>query len=158
MVTTVLLTEDALLAHDVERVVHLHDPDALRVHVLVPVDTQHNRLVEALDGLALGRLRSATSDPGDDAPEQARVRAQTALDASVSALAGSGAQVEGALVADDPVPEVVAAARDLDADEVIVVTQPHLIEEALRRDWASRIRADLRRPVLHMVSGTDRVV
>ncbi|RJK92929.1 indole-3-glycerol phosphate synthase [Vallicoccus soli] len=158
MLTTVLLTEDALAEHDVDRVVHLHDPEPVRFHVLVPVDTRHNRLVEALDELALGRLREAVTDSGEQPPEQARVRAQAALDASVSALRLAGAEVEGALVGDNPVDDVVRTARELDADEVIVVTQPHLVEESLRRDWASRIRGDLGRPVLHVVSGTDRVV
>jgi hypothetical protein len=28
----------------------------------------------------------------------------------------------------------------------------------LHRDWASRLRDELRLPVLHIISGTDRVV
>lgn len=158
MLTTVLLTEDALAEHDVQRVAHLHDPEPVRVHVLVPVDTRHNRLVEALDDLALGRLRDAVSDSGEEPPEQARVRALGDLERSVSALRVAGLEADGSLAGDDPVVDVVRVARDLDADEVIVITEPHLVEESLRRDWASRIRSELGRPVLHVVAGTDRVV
>jgi hypothetical protein len=50
------------------------------------------------------------------------------------------------------------AARRDDSDEIIVVTPPHLVTEALHRDWASRLRDELALPVLHVVSGTDRVI
>ncbi len=158
MLTTVLLTEDALSDHDVERLAHLHEPEPVRVHVLVPVDTRHSRLVEALDDLALGRLREAVTDSGAQPPEQARVRAQADLERSVSALRLAGVEAQGALVGDDPVDDVVRVVEELDADEVVVVTQPHLVEETLRRDWASRLRSAVQRPVLHVVAGTDRVV
>jgi hypothetical protein len=38
------------------------------------------------------------------------------------------------------------------------VTPPHIIQAGLHRDWASRLRDELTLPVLHVVSGTDRVV
>jgi hypothetical protein len=155
--TIVLLTEDALTDHDVARVAHLHDPEPVRARVLVPVSTERHRLVEALDELALGRLREAVRDSGEP-PEQARVAAENALSSSISALRLAEVEADGELVGDDPVEDTVALARKLDADEVIVITEPHLVEEAFRRDWASRIRAALRRPVLHVVAGTDRVL
>jgi hypothetical protein len=39
-----------------------------------------------------------------------------------------------------------------------VVTPPHPVEDGLHRDWASRLRDELELPVLHIVSGTDRVI
>jgi hypothetical protein len=56
------------------------------------------------------------------------------------------------------VPAAVEAVRLDDADEVIVVTPPHIVETGLHRDWASRLRDALQLPVLHVVSGTDRVL
>lgn len=158
MYSIVLLTEDVLTEHDVTRVVQLHDPEPVHVHVLVPVDTKHNRLVEALDDIALGQLRDATHDTGSAPVEQARVAAGTAMEASVSALQLAGLEADGALVDDDPVAATIAAARERAADEVLVVTEPHLVETTLRRDWGSRIRSSLDRPVLHFVADTDRVV
>ncbi len=58
----------------------------------------------------------------------------------------------------NPLPAALEAVRLDDADEVIVVTPPHIIQAGLHRDWASRLRDDLKLPVLHVVSGTDRVV
>jgi hypothetical protein len=126
------------------------------VHAVVPVETDRG-LVDALDDVALGHLRQATDTQAPE-PTQARARAEQALSATVEALRGAGLDADGELAADDPVADVLAAARRLDADEVVVVTEPHLIEETLRRDWASRVRHDLDRPVLHVVAGTDRVV
>lgn len=125
MVTSVLLTEHALTAHDVVRLAHLHDPEPLRVHLLVP----------GTEG-----------------------KARDALDASLEALVAEGVQATGDLTPDDPLEAVVALAKQIGADEVLVVTEPHLFEEAVHRDWASRVRAALDRPVLHIVAGTDRVV
>ena len=65
-------------------------------------------------------------------------------------------ETEVALVAADVALGMMA--RRVGADEVIVVTEPHLLETAFRRDWAARIEASLDLPLLHVVAGTDRVV
>jgi hypothetical protein len=154
--TIVLLTEHALTDHDVARVAHLHDPEPVQVHVLVPVEAERNRIVEALDEIALGQLREAVTESGQP-PEQAHVAAENALARSLSALRLAGVTAEGELVRADPVRATAARAQELDADEVIVLTPPHFVEETFHRDWASRLRSTLRRPVLHVVAGTDRV-
>jgi hypothetical protein len=158
MVRSVLLVENALTPHDVQRIAALHGSEPLTVHLVVPVDTRHNRLIEAIDDLALGRLREAVTDTGDPPPERAQATARATLEAATTALRQAGVTVEGELVPDDPVESVVALARRVDADEVLVVTEPHLLEETFHRDWASRIRDELALPVLHTVAGTDRVV
>jgi len=152
-VTKILvLAEDGLSQHDVARVADLAATDRaengpLQALVLVPAGEKRNRVVEALDEVALGRLpREEQGDP--------RTRAQAALDASVRALREVGVDASGALVGEDPVDEVAAA----EGDEIWVFTSPHLLEETVHRDWASRLRQAVRRPVLHVVSGTDRVV
>jgi hypothetical protein len=155
-VTTILvLAEEGLTDHDVARVADLRRAETsgdsaaerVRAHVVVPVAERRNRFVEALDEVALGRL--PRQEPGD-----ARVRAQSALDASVAALRTAGVEATGSLADDDPVDDVAAAA----GDEIWVFTSPHLIEDGLHRDWASRLRQATGRPVLHVVAGTDRVV
>ncbi len=126
-----LLTENALTAHDVARIVHLHDPDTATVHVLIPVD---------------GSDASASAD------------AQEHVEASIEALRRAGVEAVGEVTPADPVDAVAATVRAHSADEVVVVTEPHLVQDGLRRDWASRIRRELHLPVLHVVAGTDQVV
>ncbi len=156
--TILLLSESRLTEHDVTRVAGLHGAEPVHVHVVVPVDTSHNRLVEALDDALLGRLREAADAEGAR-PADAELAARHALDTSVSALrAARVAEVSGSLAPDDPVPAVAELAADLPADEAVVITAPHLLEEAFNRDWASRLRDRTQLPVLHVVAGTDRVV
>jgi hypothetical protein len=156
--TILLLTEETLTEHDVARVSQLHGDDKVHVHLLVPADTSHNRLVEALDEVALGRLREAVQDSGNATPQQAEQDAMHAVNASIDLLRTFGIGAKGSVTGDDPVPAAVEAVSQFDVDEVVVVTPPHLVKEALHRDWASRLRDRVDRPLLHFVAGTDRVV
>ncbi len=80
MFTIIAVTEKQLTPHDVQRLTHLHDPDPVTVHVVVPF--HQGGLVESLDDLALGHR------PGDDdvpAADQEAVASDAAA-ASVQAL------------------------------------------------------------------------
>ena len=158
MYTIVLLTEDAVLTHDAVRLAQLHDDDDVVVQVIVPVEGDHSRVLEALDEALLGRLREAARDSGDPDPKDARLAALHAVAESKVRLQAAGlGTAEGELAA-DPVEGTVAAVKRFHGDEVVVITPPHLVEEALHRDWASKLRARLDLPVLHITAGTDRVI
>ena len=158
MYTIVLLTEDAVLTHDAVRLAQLHDDDDVVVQVIVPVEGDHSRVLEALDEALLGRLREAARDSGDPDPKDARLAALHAVAESKVRLQAAGlGTAEGELAA-NPVEATVAAVSRFHADEVVVITPPHLVEEALHRDWASKLRARLDLPVLHITAGTDRVI
>ena len=158
MYTILLLTETTLREHDVQRIAQLHGTEELSIHLLVPADAEHHRLIEALDEIALGRLRDALDDDDEQTPQEAEQEAMHAVNASVDLLAAAGLQAHGSVTGSDPVPAAIEATRRDDSDEIIVVTPPHLVTEALHRDWASRLRDELALPVLHVVSGTDRVI
>ena len=157
MYTILLLAEETLRDHDVRRLASLHGDDDVEVRVLVPADAEHNRLIEALDEVALGNLRDALDDD-DPSPEQAEHDAMHAVNASVDLFTAAGVDAKGSITGSDPVPAAIEAAGLYDADEIIVVTPPHPLEDGLHRDWASRLRDELELPVLHVISGTDRVV
>lgn len=155
MYTILLLAEETLHDHDVTRIATLHGDDDVEVHVLVPADAEHNRLIEALDEVALGKLRDAHGSPN---PKQAEREAMHAVNASLALFTAAGVSAKGAITGSDPVPAAIEAVAQYAADEIIVVTPPHLVEDGLHRDWASRLRDQLKLPVLHVISGTDRVV
>ena len=157
MYTILLLTETTLAEHDARRIAELHGTEEVTVHLLAPADAEHNRLIEALDEIALGRIGEAFDD--DDAtPQQAELDAMHVVNASLDLLKAAGLEAQGSVTGSDPVPAAVEAVRADFSDEVIVVTPPHLVEAGLHRDWASRLRDELALPVLHIVSGTDRVI
>jgi hypothetical protein len=154
--TILLLTEEALHQHDVTRIVSLHDDD-VSVHVLVPAHAEHHKLIEALDEVALGNLRDALEDD-TASPEQAERDAMHAVNESVAMFTAAGVEAKGSITGSNPVPAAIEAAEQYSADEIIVVTPPHLLTDGLHRDWASRLRDEIDLPVLHTISGTDRVV
>ncbi len=160
MFTTVLLTEKALTAHDVERFAHLHDPEPIRIHVVVPAHDDRSELTEVVDDLARADFGDAFLADHEGVTDAKRATAADGeVQSSIAALTAAGvAQVDGEVVTDHPVDAVVALVRSLDADEVVVLTEPHLLTDLTRRDWASRLRHTLDKPVLHVVLGTDQVV
>ncbi len=155
----VILTEDTLGPADVEHITSLHPGDA-RFHVLVPADTERNLLVSLIDHLSLGELRAALDDVlgREPEPQRAVATAEQQLTGSLEQLRAAGAEAEGEVVDDDPLPALRTAVGDpADGAEVVVVTLPHALEDTFRRDWASRAREELRVPVLHLYLGTSRL-
>jgi hypothetical protein len=151
-----VLTEQALDAQDAARIAELHEGEELSYRVLVPADTERNLLADVVDHLSLGELRAALNALRGREPkaDQVRANAQEALAASLSALRGLGAEVEGEVTQDDPLPALSNAVTAYGAREVVVVTRPHAVEDTFHRDWASRARERLGVPVLHVYAGT----
>ena len=156
MYRILLLSEETLADHDAARIAELHGDEEVEVHLLVPADAEHNRLIEALDEVALGRLGDALEDD-DPTPQQAEMDAMHAVNESLAKLAAVGITAHGSVTGSNPLPAALEAVKQDNADEVIVVTPPHLVAETLHRDWASKLRDKLPLPVLHVVSGTDRI-
>lgn len=136
MYTILLLTEDSIHEHDAARIAQLHEGDEVEVHVLVAADLKE----------AANSAQAAEED------------ALHAVNETIGRLEAFGLSARGVVTAKDPVPAAVEAAKRFDVDEVVVVTPPHPVREALHRDWASRLRDDLELPLLHFVTGTDHVV
>ncbi len=154
--TIVLLTEQALDGGDAGRIAALHAGETLAYRVLVPADTERNLLADVVDHLSLGELRQALDAIRGREPkaDQARAGAADALTASVTALRGIGAEAEGEVTVDDPLPALATAVTAYGAREVVIVTRPHAVEDTFHRDWASRARERLGVPVLHIYAGT----
>lgn len=156
MPTIILLTEEALKPSDVNNIRTLHGDEPLTITVLVPADTERNVVTDIIDHLSLFELKEAwetVTEKEDD--DHARQEAGEALAQTVSALEEAGATVTGTVVDDDPLPALAQAVSNNDADEVIIVTQPHAVEDTFHQDWASRARETLGVPVLHFYTGTN---
>lgn len=156
--TIVVLTEDALTNADVAHIIELYADREVRFHVLVPADTSQNMLASLVDHLSLGELRLALDAALGREPEpvRAELTAHEQLDASVAAFTDAGAEADGVVVADDPLPALRAVATS-EVSEIVVVTLPHALEDTFHRDWASRAREELKVPVLHLYTGTNQL-
>jgi hypothetical protein len=151
--TSVLMIEKALTSADVEFVTTLHGDEPVAFHVLLqPRGDQADRLLRAIDDIAIGALdeaaRESAKPEGKDAAEQGR----QALDISLVALRAAGSEAEGRLVENHPLDELRTVVGEVGADEVIVLTDPHYVEEFFHRDWASRARHKVGVPVLKLFS------
>lgn len=150
----VVLTEQALTDGDVERLLALHGDDLPTYRVLVPADVERNLLADVLNHLSLLELREALEAArGHD--EVSPQEADQAMRATLDALAAHGAAATGAVVDGDPVSAVEKALAEASADEVVVVTRPHAVEDTFHRDWASQARERLGVPVLHVYAGSS---
>ncbi|MCT9080664.1 hypothetical protein [Streptomyces fulvoviolaceus] len=153
MFTSVLMIEKALTSADVEFVTTLHGDEEVSFHVLLqPRGDQADRLLRAIDDVALGELDEAAHEQETPEGEAAKGVGQQALEVSLQALRVSGSEAEGRLVEDHPLDALKALVGEIGADEVIVLTDPHYVEEFFHRDWASRARHKVGVPVLKLFS------
>lgn len=156
MPTIILLTEEALRPHDVENIRALHGDEPLTITVLVPADTERNIVASIIDHLSLFELKEAWQSIVDrETDAEARQEASAALEQTIAALQAVGATVSGTVVEDDPLPALTQAVTNSNADEVIIVTMPHAVEDTFHQDWASRARESLGVPVLHFYTGSN---
>lgn len=157
--TVVVLTETALRPSDAAHISKLHpEPDTL-VEVLVPADTEQNVVAAIIDDLGLLDLRAMWDDlvGRRPSPDEARTDAANAVVTSVKALRGVGLTAQGRVVGDDPIPDLARTIAATEADELVVVTKPQMLEDTFHRDWAHRAREKFGIPVLHFYTGTEFV-
>lgn len=151
--TSVLMIEKALTSADVEFVTTLHGDEQASFHVLLqPRGNQADRLLRAIDDLALGELDEATREGETPEGELALDAGEQALEVSLQALRGAGSSAEGRLIEDHPLDALKSLVEEVAADEVLVLTDPHYVEEFFHRDWASRARHKVGVPVLKLFS------
>jgi hypothetical protein len=152
--TILVLSEGALRDHDVARINDLFGPPPVTIRVLVPQGDDRSALTEAVEEITLGELGEVLHpDHGFD-----EATAREVAERGAAALAALGLSADGDVVPSDPVPAVAAAAAVDQAEQILVLTEPHPVEDALRHDWASRLRLVAGIPVLHVLSGTDQVI
>ncbi|MET9967309.1 indole-3-glycerol phosphate synthase [Streptomyces sp. NPDC006356] len=153
MFTSVLMIEKALTSADVEFVTTLHGDEEVSFQVLLqPRGEQADRLLRAIDDIALGELDEAVREGSTPEGEEALSTGERALEVSLTALRTAGAEAEGRLLEDHPLDALRAVVDEVGADEVIVLTDPHYVEEFFHRDWASRARHKVGVPVLKLFS------
>jgi hypothetical protein len=155
VITTVLMIEKPLVPTDVELVTTLHGEERLSFVVLMQPRGDQDRLLRALDDVALGEFGEAVREAEEPEGEDARRPAQRALDHSVHALRQTGAHAVGQLIEDNPLERLSSVVEETGADEVIVLTSPHYLEEFFHRDWASRARHKVGVPVLKLFAHAE---
>jgi hypothetical protein len=154
----IVLAEQAMTAGDAAEVVSLHDgiDEVRRYHVLIPCENAQLQVEAALGSLAASETLAAPAIVGsevDTAEAQRHIDAEamSAVTVSIAAIEATGHEASGEFSSRDPISELARVVDDQMADEVIVMTRPHVVQEFLHLDWASKARRKLGVPVLHLV-------
>ncbi|MGW7514934.1 indole-3-glycerol phosphate synthase [Streptomyces sp. NPDC054796] len=155
MFTTVLMIEKPLVSDDVELVTTLHGDEHISFIVLMQPRGDQDRLLRALDDVALGELEDAVREADEPEGGEALGPAARALEFSLKRLRDTGAEAIGQIIEEHPLDLLTSVVESTHADEVIVLTAPHLVEEFFHRDWASRARHKVGVPVLKLFAHTD---
>jgi hypothetical protein len=154
----IVLAEQAMTAGDAAEVVSLHDgiDEVRHYHVLIPCENAQLQVEAALGSLAASETLAAPAIVGsevDTAEAQRHIDAEamSAVTVSIAAIKETGHEASGEFSSRDPISELARVVDDEKADEVIVMTRPHVVQEFLHLDWASKARRKLGVPVLHLV-------
>jgi hypothetical protein len=158
MYKVIVLAEQAMTAADAAEVVSLHDgiEETRHYHVLIPCQNAQLQVEAALGSLAASETLAAPAIVAsgvdtDEVQQQFDSEAATAVTVSVAAIQQTGHEATGQFSKDDPIDLLDNVVRSEAAAEVIVMTRPHVIQEFLHIDWASKARRRLGVPVLHLV-------
>ncbi|MEV6165846.1 indole-3-glycerol phosphate synthase [Streptomyces sp. NPDC052052] len=150
------MIEKPLTSEDVEFVTTLHGEEQASFVVLMqPRGDQADVLLRAIDDLAMGELKEAAREGEEPEGRDARKSAELALEVSLEALRQAGCEAVGQVVEDHPLDKLKSVVDDAEADEVIVLTAPHYVEEFFHRDWASRARHKVGVPVLKLFAHSE---
>ncbi|WP_173265535.1 indole-3-glycerol phosphate synthase [Streptomyces pacificus] len=150
------MIERPLTATDVEFVTTLHGEEPVSFIVLLqPRGDQADLLLRAIDDVAMGELGEAVREGGEPEGAEARQPAELGLVHSVNALRAAGAEAVGQVVENHPIDKMKTVVDESGADEVIVLTAPHYVEEFFHRDWASRARHKVGVPVLKLFAHSE---
>ncbi|MFE9426293.1 indole-3-glycerol phosphate synthase [Kitasatospora sp. NPDC006697] len=147
MFKTVLMIEKALSDADVELVTTLHGEEKVSFVVLMQPRGKTDELLRALDDVALGHLDKAVHEHEE---ADAGAVAGESLEHSLRHLRAAGAEAVGKVVEAHPLDSLRAVVEETGADEVLVLTAPHFVEEFFHRDWASQARHKVGVPVLKL--------
>ncbi|MEV8451505.1 indole-3-glycerol phosphate synthase [Streptomyces sp. NPDC052095] len=150
------MIEKPLTSEDVDFVTTLHGEEQISFVVLLqPRGDQADVLLRAIDDLAMGELKAAAQESEEPEGENARQSAELALEVSLEALRQAGSEAVGQVVEEHPLDLLKSVVEDAEADEVIVLTAPHYVEEFFHRDWASRARHKVGVPVLKLFAHSE---
>lgn len=153
MYNVALLIERQLIDIDADQVIALHEGvEDVTYHLILPVESSAALLSSSMSALGGGQFMPITEPDTLAVVEQEIHQAGEAeLEASAALLRQRDQQVTATLVEGDPIDALTRLVEQVGADEVIIMTEPHLVREFLKLDWTSRARRAMDVPTLHLL-------
>ena len=153
MYDVALLIERQLNDLDADQIIALHEglEDTVVYHLLLPVLPSSAVLASSMGSLGGQYIPMTEPDMLEDAQKEIAKIGQSEMDASAGLLKKRGSQVTTILTEDDPIDALVTMVKDTGSDEVIILTEPHIVKEFLQIDWTSRAQRKLDVPSIHLL-------
>jgi hypothetical protein len=158
MYNVIILAEQRMSRGDADEVTQLHEAieDQRHYHVLIPCENAALQVESTLGSFAATDVTGPPPTPPVDADvEQVQglidSNAESDVRRSVEMITATGHEADGSFTSGDPITALESLVRQHRADEVIVMTRPHVVAEFFHTDWSSRARRRLGVPVLHLV-------
>ncbi|MBM9465017.1 hypothetical protein JL108_16330 [Aeromicrobium sp. YIM 150415] len=154
MYNVVLLIERQLIELDANQIVSLQEgvDDDVTYHLLLPIESSAAVLGSSMSALGGGQFVPMTEpDTMAVVDQELHQAGEAELDESARLLRDRGQQVTARLTDLDPIDALKELVTETSADEVIILTEPHLVREFLKLDWTSRARRSLDVPTLHLL-------
>jgi len=165
MYNVVLLVEQELSEPDTQRVVDLYEglTEQVRYHLTIPCEDAAAQVESSLASLAGTKLYGMAAEryAAGSAQELAAAQRQTqqsidsqargSLDRSIERLEALRCQASGEITHDRPTDALIEQVKRVSAQEVIVLTRPHVIAEFFHVDWSAQARRHLGIPVIHLL-------
>ena len=153
MYDVALLIERQLNELDADQIIALHKglDDTVNYHLLIPVQPSSAILTASMGSLGGQVIPVTEPDMLEDVQTEIVKAGQAELDASAALLSARGAEVTAQLTEDDPIDALIAMVKDTGSDEVIILTEPHIVKEFLQIDWTSRAQRKLDVPSIHLL-------
>ncbi len=152
MFDVALLIERQLNELDADQIIALHEglDDTVVYHLLLPVQPSAAVLTASMGSLG-GQIPMTEPDVFEDVKQEIVNAGQSELDASAALLKQRGVEVTAELTETDPIDALIAMVKATGSDEVIILTEPHIVKEFLQIDWTSRAQRKLDVPSIHLL-------
>lgn len=154
MYDVALLIERQLNELDADQIIALHEglDDTVNYHLLLPVQSSTAVLTSSMSALGGGQVVPITEpETLDDIQKEIVSAGEAELQASADLIRARATGVTAELTEDDPIDALVAMVKRTGSDEVIILTEPHVVREFLHLDWTSRARRTLDVPSIHLL-------
>lgn len=158
MYNVIVLIEQPMTTADAAEVASLHEgiEEPRHYHLLLPCDNAAAQVETAISALAASEVLAAppvatSAEDVEATQREIDKAAKSGLDQSVVKLQALGHDASGEFTSDQPIDALDRVVADIQANEVIVMTRPHVVAEFLHLDWTSKARRRLGVPILHLV-------
>lgn len=154
----VVLIEQPFRDDDAKILTSLHEgiDGPVTYHVLLPREEAPAVLESTLGSLNAGDLMGMppvtySVEELEEFRKQATEECADELSETVADIMSQGRNAVGHMVVVDPVDTLVSIVGKTSANEVVILTRPHVVAEFFHVDWTSKARKRLGVPILHLL-------